>query len=304
MIASSPSLSDRPFHGLWSLWDMLAQYGWNFFVLSQLLERLHSDLGIPPPPIPTGGIGTATQNALVSLGSGIGGLGSNPLYLAPLPPPSLSGALTAEEAERCWKLLALLDSLCDEVEVNVSKDIKRASDYLKGSWVKRDESIFYIKNVTERVSDELHEQRFLHVKKEKVKFYRNLQTLDGPIPKKFPRATHDLYHAGNCFALEQFTACVFHLMRVMEHCVQRFGNKLKVQIDVKNETWYQILEHVNKAVKALPAGKSATYKQNKKRERYSLAADRLDHVRIVWRNQLCTQKKVMKRLKHRRFWQV
>jgi hypothetical protein len=260
---------------------MLSQYGWNFFVLSQLLERLRSDLGIPPLSVPTGGIiGTPSQNTLAGLSGGIIG---NALTVA-MPPPSLSETLTAEEAERSSKLLSLLDSICQGAEVNVSKDIKRASDYITGVWVKRDEAVFHIKNVTNRVADELHEQKFLHVKKDKAPFYRDLQILDGPVAKKFPRASDDLYHASSCFALEQYTACVFHLMRVMEHCVQRFGRKLRVQIDVQNETWYQTLEHVNKAIKAMPAGRTATYRQNKKKERYSLAADRLDHVRIVWRN--------------------
>jgi hypothetical protein len=58
---------------LWSLWDMLAQYAWEFFILSRLLEKLHAELGVPLPKAleqPTGSV-----NALRAL-QGLGSLGS------------------------------------------------------------------------------------------------------------------------------------------------------------------------------------------------------------------------------------
>ena len=74
-------------------------------------------------------------------------------------------------------------------------------------------------------------------------------------------------------------------MRVLEHCVQRFARKLKVTtIDVKKETWQQIMLHVHKQVDALPGGVKATTAQNNRKQRFAVAASRLDHVRIAWRN--------------------
>lgn len=67
--------------------------------------------------------------------------------------------------------------------------------------------------------------------------------------------------------------------------VQRFGQKLKVTtIDVKRESWHQIMLHVHKQVDALPGGIKASVSQNKRKQRFSLAASHLDHVRIAWRN--------------------
>jgi hypothetical protein len=74
-------------------------------------------------------------------------------------------------------------------------------------------------------------------------------------------------------------------MRVMEHCVQRFGRKLSVTtIDVSRETWHQIMLHVHKQVELLPGGVKATVAQNRRKQRFAVAASRLDHVRIAWRN--------------------
>jgi hypothetical protein len=38
----------------------------------------------------------------------------------------------------------------------------------------------------------------------------------------------DADEAGKCFAVGRYTACVFHLMRIMERCVQKMGRDLGV----------------------------------------------------------------------------
>lgn len=239
---------------LWSLWEMLDKYAWFFFVFSHLLERLNREIGLPPPVLPPpphfkSGIG----NALVGLNT-LGSLGRS-LQL-PLPPPPQSNDINEDQQSRLIGILKLIDEISKKIDVKISKDIKRATDYVKLPFATRDKVVFHIENITDRSMDELNEQQFLHVKLHKVPYYRSLEVLDGPLAKKFPRRiVEDLYHAGSCYAVEQHTACVFHLMRVMEHCVQRFGKKLKVNIDAKNEPWAKIMDHVNPAVRALPGGK-------------------------------------------------
>jgi hypothetical protein len=44
------------------------------------------------------------------------------------------------------------------------------------------------------------------------------------------------------------------------------------------------MDHVNNAIKALPGGAKATSAQKKRKQALSMAAGRLDHVRIVQRN--------------------
>jgi hypothetical protein len=264
---------------LWNLWDMLDKYAWYFFVFSQLLGRLNIELGLPPPvfsppsSFPSGGIGNPVLSGFNALGGGIG----VPLQVSQ---PNISDS----QKLSLVKILELIDDISKKIDVKLSNDIKRVIDYVNLPLATREKVIFYIENITNRSMDELRDQQFLHIKLARVPYYRSLEVLDGPLTKKFPRAIDDLYHAGSCYAVEQHTACVFHLMRVMEHCVQRFGKKLRAPIDVKNETWYQIMDHVHTAIKAMPSGKKSTQAETKKKERYALAAARLDHVRIVWRN--------------------
>ena len=51
----------------------------------------------------------------------------------------------------------------------------------------------------------------------------------------FPAANHEASEAGKCFATARYTACVFHLMRVMEVGVQEFGAVLSVAGEVEFE---------------------------------------------------------------------
>ena len=101
------------------------------------------------------------------------------------------------------------------------------------------------------------------------------------VAEKFAAANEEIDEAGKCFALRRSTACVFHLMRVMELGVQRLGSKMKIAINPKTETWYQIMQHVDNAIKAMPV-KSALQKTRK--ARYAATAAHLDGVRIAWRN--------------------
>ena len=134
--------------------------------------------------------------------------------------------------------------------------------------------------------EEIEADRFLHVPRHQVGYYRvkNLFGLD--VGEVFPRAAEDIFNAGTCYALGMNTACVFHLMRVMEHCVQRFGKKLKVSINPNQEPWHQIMLHVHKQIGVLPGGVRATKAQNARKHKYATAASRLDHVRIAWRNEV------------------
>jgi hypothetical protein len=64
----------------------------------------------------------------------------------------------------------------------------------------------------------------------------------------------DIAEAAKCLALGRTTACVFHLMRVMEMAVVRLGKKLKVTVRDKHDkelAWGPILGNIGKAIEAL-----------------------------------------------------
>jgi hypothetical protein len=89
--------------------------------------------------------------------------------------------------------------------------------------------------------------------------------------------SYDLDEAAKCLALGRSTAVVFHLMRVMEIGVQKFGDKLGVAL-VHEKNWQNILDQVNPQIKALGKAPEA--------RRYAAIAAHLFHVKVAWRNEV------------------
>ena len=102
--------------------------------------------------------------------------------------------------------------------------------------------------------------------------------LFGPnVNAKFPSIQYDMVEAGNCVAMGRGTAGVFHLMRIMEVGVQRFGDKLGVRL-VEEKNWQNILDETNKAIKALPKDPATV--------EMSQSAANLYSVKLAWRNEV------------------
>jgi hypothetical protein len=100
------------------------------------------------------------------------------------------------------------------------------------------------------------------------------------VSDKFPRAIEDVEEAGKCLSLDRFTACVFHLMRVMESGVRRLAKKLRVVVNPR-DNWGDILRNLEQPVQAMPR---ATAKQKERRDTYLSLVGLLYAVKEAWRN--------------------
>jgi hypothetical protein len=250
---------------------MIANYAWQFFLLGQFVEDACYRLGIPKSanPMPQGEIAPQISTGNTSLFAAL--TSGGPEWL------------DDKERKDVASTIRLLDKLCKPIEVlKVGREIERVLGYIEYS--PKREVVIHIEYLKNRIADELIESQFLHIPQSKIGFYRVTDLFGEEIGSKFPKVSEDISNAGTCYALGQNTAWVFHLMRVMEHCVQRFGRKLKVSIDVNNETWHQIMLHVHKQIDAMPGGVKKSAAQRNRKQKYATAAGRLDHVRIAWRN--------------------
>jgi hypothetical protein len=149
-----------------------------------------------------------------------------------------------------------------------------------------------VRHLISRIQDELSSQWYFHLDQRDVPFYVNNHPFGPLVSGKFSSATEDIAEAGKCLALQRPTACVFHLMRVMERGVQALGKKLKVTINVQTETWHQIMLHVDKAVLQMV---SQTAAQKKRKSQYAVAASHLGSVRLAWRNEVMHPKQTYTR---------
>jgi len=70
--------------------------------------------------------------------------------------------------------------------------------------------------LTQRFRDELQGIHFFYVPPDKLRYYNKTNLFGDEFKTKFPQANGEIIEAGNCFAFDRFTSCVFHLMRATE----------------------------------------------------------------------------------------
>jgi hypothetical protein len=137
-----------------------------------------------------------------------------------------------------------------------------------------------INHLISRLQDELKAQWFFHLTQSDVQYFGKKMLFGLPVVEKFKGAAQDIEDAGNCIALQQPTACVFHLMRAMEVAVRTLGKRLKITITPQT-TWRQMTGQMDDKIKKMP---EATDKQKNKKNDWEAARANLHHVGSVWRN--------------------
>lgn len=173
-------------------------------------------------------------------------------------------ARKACERGRLTNILADLDRF-DEKANNKAPiiDIKYAAEYLRN-----------------RILDELEKELYFQVNRADARLYKHKALFGSAVAKKFKKSGSDIQNAGNCLALQQPTACVFHLMRAMESAVLALGARLKIKISPQS-TWRQITGNMDDKIKMMP---EKTARQKAKKHAWEEARTNLHHVGSVWRN--------------------
>lgn len=141
-----------------------------------------------------------------------------------------------------------------------------------------------------KIQQELNDRCFLYLTGEEAAQFQSTQPFGELVASTFPAAVNtELCEASKCLAVGRYTACVFHLMHVMEVAVRVFGKKLRVDIvksapagkRVRELSWDQILNALNPKLRALPQN---TEKQKRRHEKFSAAQSYLYGVKDAWRN--------------------
>jgi HEPN domain-containing protein len=143
-----------------------------------------------------------------------------------------------------------------------------------------------------RCTSELHREiqrelslvLLMEIPKRNVDYYEQANLFGEKVSRKFPKTVTDIQEAGRCFAVGRYTACVFHLMRVMEIGVQHLGKKLELTLTGEKE-WQPILNEVNGVIKRMGNPPTPlTPRQKARRNKLAQAAVYLENVKNAWRN--------------------
>jgi len=137
-----------------------------------------------------------------------------------------------------------------------------------------------LKELRERIKEELEERKLYCIDPFYTEIINQSATPFGDkVASVLPNASSDLSDASLCLAMSRYTACVFHLMRAMEHSVKRLGEKLEVTVIDKHNTdleWGPIISNINDVLNKIPKGDH--------KNKWAAVASLLHYVRIAWRN--------------------
>lgn len=158
-----------------------------------------------------------------------------------------------------------------------------------------------IKTLMEVLEDELTRKMVFYVPPEDAKLYAKPEEWFPETLISFPSATYDIKEACKCFALERYTACVYHSMGVLQvglHALAKdVGIVLKFPIELAE--WGDILRRIEEKIGPyanLPRGDLL-------RDRYdNLYAGCASHFRYLkdgWRNHVAHMREVYDKTKAR-----
>jgi flagellin-specific chaperone FliS len=130
-----------------------------------------------------------------------------------------------------------------------------------------------IDTLSEIILDELSTKLFYFVSPDLAEFYE-INQFSHEVTDRFSGAVYDMEEAGKCLSLGRYTACAFHLMRVVECGLLEFKSFLT--IDKNCPSWDSILKALNAHIGSLPS----THEQ----EKYRKIVSRVYAIKDAWRN--------------------
>lgn len=188
----------------------------------------------------------------------------------------------------CKIYLRTLQEIYDDLLLLEAKIAARACTRLMGNLEDNDEDFTYLsfkkyaEDLELRIRDELENTKVLVLEINKRRFYEPETPIFGvDVQTNYPSAYFEIDEAGKCLALGRSTACVFHLMRVLEVGIAAVAAGLKIPNPTKpaQRNWGYILSEIKKAIDERQRWRKRAHKTF-----FEEAHATLDSVRNPWRN--------------------
>jgi hypothetical protein len=144
-----------------------------------------------------------------------------------------------------------------------------------------------IRGIQKLTRKEMAGRCFMYIAPERAKFWPKLKSpnlFGDAVAKVFPSIVYDVNQAGISLAVGLSTACVFHLMRILEVTLGVLGNKFSVSLAHTN--WAPAIEQIESKIREMhkdPAWKSLP-DCKQQQEFYAQAASQFGLLKDAWRN--------------------
>jgi hypothetical protein len=129
-----------------------------------------------------------------------------------------------------------------------------------------------------RVADDFASKHLLVLDQKYSTYFDQAKLFGNDVFNNFPSANDDIIEAGTCLALNRSTACVMHLMRVLEVGLSVLAGTLNV---TKQNDWGSYLREIDKE---LATRIKASGARSADEQFYAAAAASLDNMRRAYRN--------------------
>jgi hypothetical protein len=131
-------------------------------------------------------------------------------------------------------------------------------------------------------SNELQEELIFRIASGKTGFFEKDDLFGPGVSNAFPSAVDNIRNAGTCFAVEQWDACVFHLMRVLERGLRVMA--IRFSVSFQNATWNTIIQDIETSIRGINPSVGADWREQ--RTFYSEAARHFRFLKDAWRNHI------------------
>jgi hypothetical protein len=141
----------------------------------------------------------------------------------------------------------------------------------------------WIRQITELIHSEMEEHLFLWIPPSRISFYSQTSPLFGEsVVANFPSALKDISEAGKCFAAGRNTACVLHLMRVLEIGLASLSKAMTVPYT--ESSWQGILTRLESRWKKIEMRRRKPSGWKRDRQFFNEAFTEFRHLKDAWRN--------------------
>ena len=194
-----------------------------------------------------------------------------------------------KDADELVQRLELIKSHTDQLSLPMTRVwIDKIELRAYQDWITYGELVAEINELHHRFIDELETRLLFHVPWEIACYYTEpLNQMGAEVLKMFPDIVHDLEEAGKSLALDRSTACVFHLMRIMEAglrhlCTEAQSFGISIPDPASNRSWAGWLDPIEKEIRKDRNVKSGDW--NAIEPLYAQVCAHLRTVSTAWRN--------------------
>jgi hypothetical protein len=192
-----------------------------------------------------------------------------------------------DAADRAFIKAAVVNSNPDFAELPLSRvlqfQIKRLNDAVESRSI--GDLVTLMRELIQNIIVELSSAWFLMISDDLREYYEQRDPIFGrAVAQKFPEASSDIAAAGRCLALDEWTACVFHLMRALEHGLRKMAEEVGLPPEgMVYENWRNVIDQMENKIRAIE-------KESKSPEKVirlqilSEAAAQFRYFKDAWRN--------------------